>query len=208
MIIASFSSSSSTTLGAEEATNSLEEDVNRSWMKAVRRDCSGERDCGVHVLISAFLREQQQQQGGALRVWRATSPILLDGSKYAYFISSIDPHNRLTFNPHFIKLVRLHQEAVTCHQKDLGGGSPSSTRLRHQLDAVINDPDNVVASHPDFLTLMSDVLIAMGQHRDACRLLERAMDITVSSSVLLNNDCSTLVKLIQVHRFLQQRPVA
>jgi hypothetical protein len=123
--------------------------------------------------------------------FRSKSPMLVDGSKYAYFTSSLMADNRLIFNPHFVKAQQL-----------VASGPPTDETLT-QLQTLTNDPENIVASHPDFLTLISDLFVATKRYDQARALLQRALDYHLSNSLIVNNDSNTLTKLIRLHRYLQ-----
>jgi hypothetical protein len=147
----------------------------------------------VHGTGSDMLKEALRACSGRVESLRTGRPLLIDGSKYAYFASTLTSDNALVFNPHYMRLRSLltTTEDGSCSAED--------------VDKEINDPENVAASHPDFLSLVAQYHTRKGQLEEAAKLLRRAYDTVCGgqNAGLVNNASSVLVRLIELHRHLQ-----
>jgi hypothetical protein len=144
----------------------------------------------VHGTGSDMLKEALKACSGRVESLRTGRPLLIDGSKYAYFASTLTSDNALVFNPHYMRLRSLL----------------TSTSSAEDVHKEIDDPENVAASHPDFLSLVAQYHTQQGQVEEAAKLLRRAYDTLCGgpNAGLVNNASSVLVRLIELHRHLQE----
>ena len=111
--------------------------------------------------------------------------IFLDGSKYGAFLSSIDPNNKMLFNPEFIKLANLVQSDVSTQTIESGF---ETIKFRN---------------HPDVMHLQAIYLITKGEYAKAETILENILQLTTQNGCIINNETEFLMTYMRLHKFTQ-----
>lgn len=111
--------------------------------------------------------------------------IFLDGSKYGAFLSSIDPNNKMLFNPEFIKLANLVQS------------NASSQVIESTFDSI------KFRNHPDVMHLQAIYLMSKGDYAKAETILENILQLTTQNGCIINNETEFLLTYMRLHKFTQ-----
>lgn len=117
----------------------------------------------------------------------AVPNIFLDGSKYGAYLSSIDPNNKLMFNPEFIQLGNMLREYKPEDDK-----------------AIALAFENMkFKNHPDVMHLNAIYLMTKGEYKKAQSILENVYDITTQNGCIVNNETDFLKTYMRLYRFIQ-----
>jgi len=114
--------------------------------------------------------------------------VFLDGSKYGAYLSSIDPNNKLLFNPEFIQLANMVQNYKPEDEKNI----------------VIAIDNMKFKNHPDVMHLHAIYLMTKGEYKKAQAILESVYDITTQNGCIVNNETDFLRTFMRLHRFIQE----
>ena len=109
--------------------------------------------------------------------------IFLDGSKYGAFLSSLDPNNKMIFNPEFIQLSNMLQN---------GSGD-----IQSAFETI------KFKNHPDVMHLQAIHAMSQGDFKKAESILENILNVTVQNGCMLNNETEFLKTYIRLYRFTQ-----
>jgi len=109
--------------------------------------------------------------------------IFLDGTKYGAFLSSLDPNNKMLFNPDFIRLSNMLQN---------GNGN-----IESELENI------KFKNHPDVMHLQAIYAMSKGEYKKAESILENILNVTVQNGCMINNETEFLKTYIRLHRFTQ-----
>lgn len=113
--------------------------------------------------------------------------LFLDGSKYGAYLSTLDPNNKLIFNPDFIEL--------TNKLKSLKPGDEKEIKLAFETIKFKN--------HPDVLHLNALFLMSQGEYLKAKEILQNVYDITTQNGCIVNNETDFLKTFMRLYKFIQ-----
>lgn len=118
-----------------------------------------------------------------------TSPnIFLDGSKYGSYLSSLDPKNRLLFNPDFIKVSNLLQNYT----------AENDSVIKSTLEQM------KFKNHPDIMHLNALYLLAKGDYNKTKEVLDSIYDISIQNGCVINNETDFLKTYVKLFMYLQE----
>lgn len=109
--------------------------------------------------------------------------IFLDGTKYGAFLSSLDPNNKMMFNPEFIQLSNMLQN--------------SSGDIETAFETI------KFKNHPDVMHLQAIYAMSKGDFKKAETILENILNVTVQNGCMINNETEFLRTYIRLHKFTQ-----
>ena len=113
--------------------------------------------------------------------------LFLDGSKYGAYLSTLDPNNKLLFNPDFIEL--------TNKLKTLKPGEENEVKIAFENMKFKN--------HPDVLHLNALFLMSKGEYQKAKDILENVYEITTQNGCIVNNETDFLKTYMRIYKFIQ-----
>ncbi len=113
--------------------------------------------------------------------------VFSDGSKVGRFVSTLNPTNRLVYNPDYLKAYQA-----------LAGSDDAAVR-----QAAVDLAASPVAPHPDAMHLMAKLASRRGDHAAAMDLYKKADDIYTKAGAILNGESEFLRDYIDQHKYLQ-----
>jgi hypothetical protein len=112
--------------------------------------------------------------------------IFLDGSKYGAYLSSVDPNNRMMFNPEFIQLTNMLQN----------NSSDDKTK-------EIAFENMKFKNHPDVMHLNAIYFMTKGEFKKAATILENILQVSTQNGCIINSDTEFLKTYMRLYKFIQ-----
>lgn len=112
--------------------------------------------------------------------------IMVDGSKFGIYISTLDPNNKLFMNPDYNRI----------HQVVINGGD---------LDAALAQLDTIkFKTHPDITHLTALIYKQKGKYEKAVELMENAYNLYKSNGAIVNSESDILKDYIAIYQHMQK----
>lgn len=122
----------------------------------------------------------------SIKVNMTTPNLFLDGSKYGVYLSSVDPNNKLLFNPDFNSLVQ---------------GVLAKTTTKSEAERLFENAK--FKNHPDVMHLHSIFLIGQKEYELAQKELAGIYDIMKQNGCIMNSSTEFLKTYMRTFRYTQ-----
>jgi hypothetical protein len=125
-----------------------------------------------------------------LRPWQASKPIIINGSRYGLFPSSLNPNNTLAFNPDYMEVMEI-----------LKKGSAINPKAEARVEELREK--SLIAKSPDFLYLIAKFYTIHGKYKEAEKIYTESYNIALSNGCIVNHESLMLKDFIRLFKHLQ-----
>lgn len=123
----------------------------------------------------------------SVQPWQASKPIVVNGSRYGLFPSSLNPNNTLAFNPDYMTVMEI-----------LRKGDPQDETKIEQLRET-----SIIAKSPDFLYLIAKFYTMHKKYKEAEKIYTDAYNISLANGCIVNHESLMLKDFIRLFKHLQ-----
>lgn len=123
-----------------------------------------------------------------MKVFQSSKPVIINGSRYGLFPSTLNPNNTLIYNPDYMELVDIFKK-----------GDKSAIPRVQQLQE-----SSVTAKSPDFMHLIAKIYTAHGMYQEAQKVYMDAYNTALTNGSIVNHESSMLKDFIRLFKHLQQ----
>lgn len=128
------------------------------------------------------------------KCYQGASNIIINGSKYGAFVSSVNPCNPLVFNREYMIMFDI------C--KKIEQGSTITAEIEKEFNAQVK-AIGTLKENPDFQYIIAKFMMLSGKFKPAKFILEKSLESLENNHAIINHESWVLRDLIRIHKHLQ-----
>jgi len=125
---------------------------------------------------------------------QASSNIVVNGSKYGGFVSSVNPCNPLIFNREYMTMFEI------C--KKIEQGATITAEIEKEFNTQVKTIGSL-KENPDFQYIIAKFMMLSGKYKPAKFILEKSLEGLENNHAVVNHESWVLRDLIRIHKHLQ-----